>query len=381
LFQGVSDEARKGKKYGEVPWRFGLLEPAAFQKTEFDQAFFIKPAEVNRSLVRPEGERRLAFANRKGSYEQWREQCKAKLGELLNVQSVKAGAVKELRQTTYQGVRMQALVMQIDENLSIPAYLLAPEAYKPSDSAVMTLHGHGDIEPCLGTRDEYHRQFALKLAQQGHLVLCPEIRGFGLLSDLAADRPGHRLDYWNQARRVNDRQFTMVTDAFIKGRTLVGETVEDLLRWEDWLAAKHGIKKVKVTGLSYGGDLAFTYPVFSSRVERIFASGTFGSFSPIFARCYNAPAHCIPNVLHWMDRSDIAGLNAPRPIVVHFGERDTPSKDNYSASYNETVPAAVKELQAIYAAAGADGKASLLVSKGKGHEMDIEALVEFMKGK
>mgnify|MGYP000340719707 CR=1 FL=1 len=24
----MTDEARKGKKYGEVPWRFGLLEPA-----------------------------------------------------------------------------------------------------------------------------------------------------------------------------------------------------------------------------------------------------------------------------------------------------------------------------------------------------------------
>jgi hypothetical protein len=27
LFQGVSDEARKGKKYGEIPWRLGILEP------------------------------------------------------------------------------------------------------------------------------------------------------------------------------------------------------------------------------------------------------------------------------------------------------------------------------------------------------------------
>lgn len=27
LFQGVSDEARRGKKYGEIPWRLGLLEP------------------------------------------------------------------------------------------------------------------------------------------------------------------------------------------------------------------------------------------------------------------------------------------------------------------------------------------------------------------
>lgn len=28
LFQGVTDEARKGKRYGDIPWRLGILEPA-----------------------------------------------------------------------------------------------------------------------------------------------------------------------------------------------------------------------------------------------------------------------------------------------------------------------------------------------------------------
>jgi len=28
LFQGVADEERKGKKYGDIPWRLGILEPA-----------------------------------------------------------------------------------------------------------------------------------------------------------------------------------------------------------------------------------------------------------------------------------------------------------------------------------------------------------------
>ena len=27
LFQGVSDDDRRGKPYGEIPWRLGLLEP------------------------------------------------------------------------------------------------------------------------------------------------------------------------------------------------------------------------------------------------------------------------------------------------------------------------------------------------------------------
>jgi len=27
LFQGVTDRDMKGKKYGEIPWRLGILEP------------------------------------------------------------------------------------------------------------------------------------------------------------------------------------------------------------------------------------------------------------------------------------------------------------------------------------------------------------------
>ena len=33
----------------------------------------------------------------------------------------------------------------------------------------------------------------------------------------------------------------------------------------------------------------------------------------------------------------------------------------------------------VYAAAGAKDKVELIISKGKGHEMDVEGLVEFMK--
>ena len=58
-------------------------------------------------------------------------------------------------------------------------------------------------------------------------------------------------------------------------------------------------------------------------------------------------------MLQWFDRSDIAGLNAPRPTLLHFGELDVPGPGNHSASYNETVTPSVEELRAIYRALGA----------------------------
>ena len=108
------------------------------------------------------------------------------------------------------------------------------------------------------------------------------------------------------------------------------------------------------------------------------ASGTLGSFTAVFARCGNAPAHCIPGVLGWLDRADIAGLNAPRRLALHYGELDVPGPDNGSASFNETVAESFQRLRRIYAASGAPDAVSLHTSPNIGHEMDNELLLSVL---
>lgn len=346
-----------------------------------DESFAVRRDELTlRYRYRP-GARRLGFDTSTLPYGEWRREATGVLGRLLGLRKPEPAAVQVLRSATTQlGVRVTALVMQVDETLSLPAYLLHPASDTATDTgrAVLAIHGHGEVEPCVGlpgAPEDYHRRFAMALAQAGHVVLCPELRGFGTLADLAYGLGDERLEYWH---RSDHMAYTLVTDGFQHGRTLLGETTEDLLRWEHWLTAAQGVREVDVAGISYGGDLALTYPVFSSRVRRIFASGTLGSFEPIFSRARNAPAHCIPGVVEWLDRADIAGLNAPRPLALHYGELDVPGPANNSASYNASVPAAFARLQRIYAAAGAPDAASLHVSPGLGHEMDVDALAAFL---
>jgi len=351
--------------------------PSEEKEQPLDQGFFVRPDELTLRALQPRGRRELSFASFNGEPEAWRKACRQKLAEILGYAPPDRTDAELRRKIRRSGVTIEAWVMKVDQNLDLPAYLLAPASGKPTRSAVMAVHGHGEAAPCLGSRDDYHHAFALRLARAGHLVLCPELRGFGALADVTYSDEKNWLDYWGSRR---GRQFTLVTDAFLYGRTLIGQTVEDLVRWENWLAETRGVDTLDVAGISYGGDLAITYPAFSRRARRIYTSGSMGSFSAVFARCYNAPAHCVPGILRWMDRSDIAGLSAPRPIRLHYGELDTPGLKNASASYNETVEPALAELRAIYRAFGAEAKVSIHVSPGRHHEMDNDDLLSFLAG-
>jgi len=343
-----------------------------------DNNFIIKPEELDLIFSHDKALKQLSFQKWGDSPEAWIRACRNQLSTLLGLElPPSSGPVREVRRLEEGDVTIQALIMQIDDTLSIPAYYLIPAVPKDPSRVVMAIHGHGEVDFCLGLGewDDYHHSFALALAQAGYLVLCPELRGFGALFDLAAHKTGSRLDYWQWGK---SNAFSLVTDGFLYGKILIGETTADLIRWEAWLAENHAITSIDAVGISYGGDLALIYPVFSQRVERIFSSGSFGSFGVIFEQCYNAPAHCIPGILQWMDRSDIAGLNAPRPILFHYGELDVPSPNNYSAAYNATVPVAFDELRSIYRSFGCENRLQMQVSAGKGHEMDIPMVLKFL---
>lgn len=336
----------------------------------------IQPDELNLTFSHGIGSKLLSFQTWNDTPDAWKKACYDQLSSSLSVETpYTSGIVREVRRLEESGVTIHALIMKIDDYLSIPAYLLIPDDTRDTSRAVMAIHGHGEVDACLGIWDDYHHSFALALAQAGHIVLCPELRGFGALFDVALQKEDSRLDYW---RWGTPMAYSLVTDGFLYGKTLIGETTVDLLRWEDWLAENQGITSIDAVGISYGGDLALIYPVFSQRVERIFASGTLGSFGVIFDKCYNAPAHCIPGIMQWMDRSDIAGLNVPKPILIHFGELDVPGPNNHSASYNASVPTALKELRTIYRNFGMEDRVQMQVTLGKGHEMDIPLILKFL---
>jgi hypothetical protein len=128
-----------------------------------------------------------------------------------------------------------------------------PEITKPKESSIpidgtwtFPKASVSAVESTIGLVDVYHHFYALELAKDGHLVLAPELPGFSTLSDLAQHKEINCLDYWIGGYS----QFALITDGFLYGKSLIGETVEDLLRWEKWLVRTHDVEVLDVAGIS-----------------------------------------------------------------------------------------------------------------------------------
>ena len=305
----------------------------------------------------------------------WQAQCRKKLAELTVCHlGLEERDVRVHHTSRVDFGTVHSLLMRVDDTLSIPAYLLVPDEIK-SEIPVVALQGHGYVQGVLGIYDDYHHGFGVALCRAGCIVLVPELRGFGNLVDLAAFDDGRRLVYYNWGELM---AYPLVTDAFIKGHTLIGDTIQDLHAWGSYAARYCHQKSYSVAGISYGGDLALLLAALDARVGKTFASGTMGSMAPIFEKCYNAPAHCIPNILRYMDRQEIASCIAPRSLCVHYGELDVPSAENFSAAYNETALPAFDATKHFYSILGASDNIRLVVSPNLGHEMDNHALIAYL---
>ncbi|MCL2814857.1 MAG: family 43 glycosylhydrolase [Oscillospiraceae bacterium] len=308
---------------------------------------------------------------------EWQAKCREKLKELIAGDFDFAERTVETHHTTAMDFgTVHSLIMHVDESLSIPAYLLIPEVVK-SEIPVIAIQGHGYVKGVLGIHDDYHHAFGVELCKAGFVVLVPEIRGFGDLVNLSAHVDGGRLIYYNWGELM---AYTLVTDAFQKGYTLIGDTIQDLYAWASYICEYTEQQSYSVAGISYGGDLALILSALDERADKTFASGTLGSMSPIFERCYNAPAHCVPHILKYMDRQEIASCIAPRSLCAHYGELDVPSPENCSASFNETAIPAYNGVKRFYGILGAANKVQLAISPDMKHEMDNSALIDYLHG-
>ena len=126
----------------------------------------------------------------------WRARTRAELDVRLGTHPVPVPLDIEVTDEVDCGDYVRSrVVFDVEDTMSVPAFLLVPNARRaaPPGPAVLAVHGHGPGKSLVcgidsgGPGDDY----AHALATMGYVVLAPDMRGFGERSEWMPDDHYH----------------------------------------------------------------------------------------------------------------------------------------------------------------------------------------------
>jgi len=180
---------------------------------------------------------------------------------------------------------------------------------------------------------------AVQAVDRGFLAIAPNTRGFEA----------------NCIPDVNDRHDgrdcrSQLIHALLAGRTVIGERVWDLACLIDWALARPETdpSAVLMMGNSGGGVATLYAAACDERVTVAVSSCAFCTFVGAGGAVHHCDCNAVPGMLRFGEFHDVAGLIAPRPLLIVHGRTDPlfPPAE---------IERAVEGVRRIYAAAGAAG--------------------------
>ncbi|MEA2736216.1 MAG: hypothetical protein QOE14_2667 [Humisphaera sp.] len=218
------------------------------------------------------------------------------------------------------------IIIRTSDKSELPLYLLVPKNLKSRTPVVLALHGHGyGVKDIVGlwedgterkTADGYHRDFACELAERGFIVAAPEISCFG------ERQMGNLAEF--RAVGLNGTCYNVATYAMMLGKSAAGLRVMDAMRVVDYLTSRKDVdaENIGVMGISGGGMHAFFSAAVDPRIKAAVISGYFCDWRHSILSIFHCTCNFLPGLLNLGELSDLAGLIAPRPLLVEHGYRD-----------------------------------------------------------
>ncbi len=275
----------------------------------------------------------------------------------------------------------ELMVIQTLPGEYLPFYVLTPhQAAKPL-TPVIALHGHGTwgAKTLVGIENSpaeaeviasLHADYARKLVIAGYQVFVPMLRGF---AERMEDRELDALRSTPEPPPWLSSCHQVGLNAILCGQTLMGLRVWDVMRLIDYIHTRADVQadQLSCVGLSGGGTLAMYLAGLDLRIKRAYISGAINTFKQSLMSIDHCVCNYVPNILQYAEMADVAGLIAPRPLMVESGSLDP--------IYPQTgVTEALATLKTIYEVLG---KSELLTTHtfvGQ-HRFDGEPLIDWMQ--
>ncbi len=289
----------------------------------------------------------------------WQDEARAKLMELLGLPLEQAEENFRIEWTkdddpTCTEIRF---LFESEPLTTVCCHLLLPKNVPQENlPMVICLQGHskgmhislghpiyeGDEETISGG----DRDFARQIVARGQAALAVEQRGFG-------DRGG---------TPEGPACVQPAVQAMMLGRTLIGERCWDISRAIDAVERHFPMidtGKIAIMGNSGGGTATIYAAAVDARIAAAMPSCAFCGYLPSIGAQRHCLCNYVPSIMKYFDMGDLAGLIAPRPLVVVNGQHDgifpiDSAKEQMEIAYK------------LYEAAGAPGKAKHVVGE-EGH--------------
>lgn len=268
----------------------------------------------------------------------------------LNVEEVE-------HEETAEYVRRK-LIFTSEPGADVPCQLLIPKHIDTPVPAMICIQGHASgMHISIGQKkypeDEHSlegdRDFAIQAVNEGYVALAIESRAFGERAEtLQKQRSKHGCE-------------DAAMHALLLGRPLACERAWDVSRAVDMLETLPQVDAARIgcMGNSGGGTTTFYAACVDTRIKLALPSCSFCTYADSIFRIYHCTDNFIPGILTVAETGDLAGLIAPRKLLIVAGKDD----DIFPI---EGVRRAFEMAQRVYVAAGARENIRLIVGEG-GH--------------
>jgi len=297
---------------------------------------------------------RLAFDPSR-DVDQWQTELRRELCQILALPVDSPGELRGARKRDLEtdDYTMDCVEFRAEPGEVVPGYLLLPKSGIRPFPTMICLQGHApgmhiSIGRANSEKEESlikgGRDIAIQAVRHGWAALVIEQRAFGA-------RAEEGVSCGNQAL------FDL-----LKGRPLTGQRVLDVMRAVDFIAEQRDLdaSRIGCMGNSAGGTISFYAACVEPRIRLAVVSCSFGTFESTWLYKQHCACGYLPGLLKVADMPDLAGLIAPRHLIIVAGKQD------YLARF-DGVERGYEVARQCFAASGHPNRVTLVTGEG-GHQ-------------
>jgi hypothetical protein len=264
-------------------------------------------------------------ATTRAGAEQWQQQLRAKLTELLGGFPERTPiAAKTLDKRDMTGYTREKIFFESRPGNGVILYLLLPANSRAPHPAVICVPGHGrGVDDIVGIDEKgkdrtgkpgYQHDFAIQVVEHGLAAVAIEPMAFGYRRNPITIAKGPSATACQPA----------AGSALLMGQTMIGWRVWDVMRAIDWIETRPELdaQRVGCMGISGGGTCTQFASALDTRIKAAFVSGYLNTFRDSIMSVSHCIDNYVPGILNWAENYDVAGLIAPRPFFSEGGTRD-----------------------------------------------------------